>query len=586
MKYGETLRQRSIPAWSHCKPRKCLPKCHSPGFADTSRSDNIDYDDIKNFIKERTTPGKGKTVSVPGRSDDKLIEFESALFDILAEQHVRIHLFVKSKLGEIQRRLGLPLPVTSLICTCTADSRVDHSKKQLQQLTARYSLAADHRIPVARLERYGRLENDVLKAGDEIRSLARFTSTQRTAFRKLLKKYKKWTGSTHLEDRFREEVLNDPKSFTQLDLGPILDDYSTTLQRIQCLWENRTSAASVRTSPTVPTVGSATIAKLQVSIDTGSKVDFDTAIETTPLGEKGTFANYFVHPENVVELQVLLLQHSRYHSPRSRSNSLKSPVSTSPQDEFGPHSEFDYFVLTTDDPARFAEEQNALTIDDREHNPGSTPQRSKFCARWNWDEEVKIAYRSSSRNIKYGSVKKKHLRAFLDKSASVDASKYDDVTTEIRADVEKDGNAQQMYRLSSCRSRFVGSSNSHKALVMATLDTGILIRKADADDVRSTFPFAVLLVRQEGSATGELLDALNHSHLVSPRPSPPPKPHSYTPKLTHNEGRTHPWLLPRTPRRLHHLPPLQHLPPLLAPDPRARHPQTASPRPRTQRQLG
>ncbi|KAI7114926.1 hypothetical protein KC337_g17373, partial [Hortaea werneckii] len=82
------------------------------------------------------------------------------------------------------------------------------------------SSAADRRIPIGRLERYGRLENDVLKAGEEIKSLARFTSTQRTAFRKLLKKYKKWTGSNNLEERFRQEVLDDPKSFTKLDLGP------------------------------------------------------------------------------------------------------------------------------------------------------------------------------------------------------------------------------------------------------------------------------------------------------------------------------------------------------------------------------
>lgn len=69
-------------------------------------ADNIDYDDIKYFIKEHTTPGKGKSVSVPGRGDDKLVEVENALFCILADQHQRIDLFVKSKAGEIQRRLG------------------------------------------------------------------------------------------------------------------------------------------------------------------------------------------------------------------------------------------------------------------------------------------------------------------------------------------------------------------------------------------------------------------------------------------------------------------------------------------------
>lgn len=74
--------------------------------ANDATADNIDYDDIKNFIKENTTPGKGKTLSVPGRGDDKLLQFENSLFHILVDQHQRIHLFVRSKAGEIQRRLG------------------------------------------------------------------------------------------------------------------------------------------------------------------------------------------------------------------------------------------------------------------------------------------------------------------------------------------------------------------------------------------------------------------------------------------------------------------------------------------------
>lgn len=69
-------------------------------------ADNIDYDDIKNFIKERTTPGKGKTIAVPGQPDDKAQGFENDLYLILEEQHSRIDLFVKSKAREIQHRLG------------------------------------------------------------------------------------------------------------------------------------------------------------------------------------------------------------------------------------------------------------------------------------------------------------------------------------------------------------------------------------------------------------------------------------------------------------------------------------------------
>lgn len=59
------------------------------------------------MIKEHTTPGKGKTVSVPGQPDVKAIAFENDLYHIFQEQHDRIDLFVKSKAREIQHRLGM-----------------------------------------------------------------------------------------------------------------------------------------------------------------------------------------------------------------------------------------------------------------------------------------------------------------------------------------------------------------------------------------------------------------------------------------------------------------------------------------------
>lgn len=74
-------------------------------------TDNIDYEDIKHFIKEQTTPGAGKSVSIPGRGNDKLADFETALFRVLQDQHERIDLFVQSKSGEIQRRIGMSLRI-------------------------------------------------------------------------------------------------------------------------------------------------------------------------------------------------------------------------------------------------------------------------------------------------------------------------------------------------------------------------------------------------------------------------------------------------------------------------------------------
>lgn len=95
-----------LGAWSTGCPAKLKTTRRSLRTNNSDHADNIDYDEVKHFIKENTTPSKGKSISVPGRGDDKLREFQDELFDILADQHQRIDLFVRSKSGEIQRRLG------------------------------------------------------------------------------------------------------------------------------------------------------------------------------------------------------------------------------------------------------------------------------------------------------------------------------------------------------------------------------------------------------------------------------------------------------------------------------------------------
>lgn len=398
----------------------------------------------------------------------------------------------------------------------------------MKQLSARKVTTAERRIPFSRLERYGRLENDVLKAGDEIRSLARFTSTQRTAFRKLLKKYKKWTGSPTLEIRFREEILDDPKSFTNIDLGPLLDDYSQTLQDIRSLYESRlrqpgsrkgtASSSSVRESPVIE--------NLQNALRSSSKCQFDTAIATVPLGEEGTLANYFCHPDIVVELQVLLLQHLEYYTSRSRSDSAASPESQSFQAaeaNVGSASDADYFMLVADNLHRFAQEQSAVTVSDREHVPGLPPQRAKYFVRWNSEEDAILSTRSGLSKTRSVPLKKKHIDTLFDtkeqllKKTDVRFENGVQVLTAIRDEVLKDPTIQPLYKISSCRSRFIGINNDTKSMTLATLDTSISMQKAGKavePDSNSDFPFAVLQVRQEGKAAGELLSILDHSHLV------------------------------------------------------------------------
>jgi hypothetical protein len=73
-----------------------------------TREDNVDYNEIKYLIKARTTKGQATAISIPGYGNENaaLDEFEEQLYDEFCDQHQRINLFVKSKAGEIQRRLS------------------------------------------------------------------------------------------------------------------------------------------------------------------------------------------------------------------------------------------------------------------------------------------------------------------------------------------------------------------------------------------------------------------------------------------------------------------------------------------------
>ena len=105
MKYGETLRQRSIPGWAERK--QYSPNCD--GMSHQISTDNIDYDEIKLLIKDHTTPGKGKAVSVPGQGNEAESDFEKRLFGIFLRENANISLFVKTKVLEIERSLGMPI---------------------------------------------------------------------------------------------------------------------------------------------------------------------------------------------------------------------------------------------------------------------------------------------------------------------------------------------------------------------------------------------------------------------------------------------------------------------------------------------
>ncbi|PHH75506.1 hypothetical protein CDD82_4410 [Ophiocordyceps australis] len=181
MKYGQQLVHQSVPEWS----------LH-----------NLDYNSLKHEIKAHTTRDQATAMAIPGHQDVSSTKFEDNLYSELVSQHDRVDLFVMSKADEISRRL-------------------EHLNSSMQKWVNRYQDGMGSPISLRRQRRFAKYERVLLRCRDDIVALSRFAGAQVTAFRKILKKYRKWTGSTTLSSRFNQNILNNPKSFTRRDFGPL-----------------------------------------------------------------------------------------------------------------------------------------------------------------------------------------------------------------------------------------------------------------------------------------------------------------------------------------------------------------------------
>ncbi|KAL7622806.1 hypothetical protein AAE478_006485 [Parahypoxylon ruwenzoriense] len=191
MKYGEHFEEESVPGWS----------LH-----------NIDYNSLKYQIKAHTTKDQATAIAIPGQQDYALKRFEDAFYLELCNQHNRVGLFVTSKADEISRRLHhLSDSVHQLMVRCNEAGEVSAKR---QRRLAKYALHID-------------------ECEQDITALSRFVNAQVIAFHKILKKYRKWTGSTTLSSRFKENILTSPKSFTRRDFAPLRLQYQELLTTLE-----------------------------------------------------------------------------------------------------------------------------------------------------------------------------------------------------------------------------------------------------------------------------------------------------------------------------------------------------------------
>lgn len=241
MKYGAELSRRSVPEW---------------------RAYNLDYNEIKSVIKKATSP------NAPPDAVD-------SVFDALYEQYEIIGLFVKSKTGEIDRRVAQCEKLVNAIAE--QDSGEEEEEHAL--------IAKDSRSKrKSRQSLVYRLRQETIRLSKDVQHLARFIGVQRTGFRKLLKKYKKWSSSTALSERFLP-ILEDPKSFTN-------QDFTSTVLELSLLNNvlRQAKLTNVTATPIPP------LANERLCM-------FDCEMVTAVSNS----AVFWVHPDNVVETKITLL---------------------------------------------------------------------------------------------------------------------------------------------------------------------------------------------------------------------------------------------------------------------------------------
>ena len=461
-----------------------------------------------------------------------------------------MNLFVRSKGGEIKRRL-------------------DHSHRQVVQLRRKIDTCTKKRVPVRRLERLSKLEAEAMKAGNDLQSLARFAAANEQAFGKILKKYQKWTGSSRLQLRFTKEVLDHSTDFSQTEVDPLLLQYEEILEILRVPFNTslggqldgmngrEDEASQANGHEDEPCHTSDAAIELLSICELGSNLDLDAGLATLPLGRDAGYATYWVHSENLVQLHILLLQHTRLRALREKaktSPNKQTPVSSrkgsvSGQSTPAQTSESDLDLLILDNPDAFAKRRSGVTIKDIETCPGRRPEEAIASIRYGVDGDAIIdidpstnrkftPFERQDHSLRAYVPKKKLLRPLLDPTCANHVLDHSDTANgnglRGRYSPEQGFDAvskwladhkdiEPLIRVCAKRSRFVGFSNGKEQGVWATLDRDVFMREYTFDGLdrpddtgnhAELFPHAILGIRWEGQKTPGLINVLDNCHLV------------------------------------------------------------------------
>jgi SPX domain protein involved in polyphosphate accumulation len=390
------------------------------------------------------------------------------------------------------------------------------------------------------------------RTGEELRSLSRFQVAQRTGFTKILKKYKRWTKDRSLSQAFKDEVSSRPDSLFQLDLGYLLAHYIDVLGALRAVFDG--DATSPVDDESVRARSSA--ARISNSLQQGDELDFDLAISTVPLGSNGNKATYWIHPDHIVEVQVLLLQQMRLYAGSTKPTSRNASANATPgrrqsscadiQDHLGREDEIGLLIL--DNAEVFAMKQNAATIAASEATQGNTSTKATGIVRWVSSGQTAVFIcqgvdekQQSKSNAITARTDTTSLPAVLGISVQSDRRRNDGIhpqldgptpghnnseSTAVQQWLAEHSQTRSIASVVSKRTRFVGLNNNSTGGIWATLDREVSMKKSSEQDLVNEdwpltarlsaiqFPHAILEVRREGAQSASLIQTLDRSHLV------------------------------------------------------------------------
>ena len=484
MKFGDTLYDRSVPKWS---------------------AYNVNYNELKRLIKFRTSNASNGTaapVSIPGQSSHKWADLEKDLFVVISNQYDNVALFLESKSGEVNRRLL-------------------HLERQVR-VAQRSAAAGSQEGPILSSRRYHRLVSEAEEIGEDIQLLSRFAAVQKTAFRKILKKYRKWTQSTSLQARLEKELFSS---------GKLSPNYASSLERLSKqsriitkelsgpLLEGRLRSRQTDESPSSATakVKISTVKRLNEAAEKGP-VHLDAALAIVPYGQAAGSAVYWIHLDNIEEAHTLLLRHMR---DTKGTQCLSREDSAASISENRPHAWSNMpnaNIVLYDNKERFVQDHS-----------GESPSKAAVSARWCEDNHAAVTLAGLSPRKAEGqiiSLKREDLaRAFSRDFANTrrKTSSGSAATDQIQGYLLEHRDVKPLAHVHSSRLRFIGHNNSGEVGTWATLDMGVVFSDVDSAQVGATdtvtdqgeaFPHAVLEIRWEFARTPEVVRAFDHTHLV------------------------------------------------------------------------